>query len=168
MIVDLAHNIMRNWEVASNKRNIWANASSPHLPRVVFEREWGGEPIFGSLWCQFLLATLKVEWNWHANIWCIDYHQLLCSVPSLEKLLKLYISVISFSQLQDPLIQPMLTPGVLENDPLVEGYGRLTMELNLRVQVKCMRLLKVAGNLVFSKSTNLESKLIEFLVFKNF
>ena len=62
----------------------------------------------------------------------------------------------------------MLTPGVLENDPLVEGYGRLTMELNLRVQVKCMRLLKVAGNLVFSKSTNLESKLIEFFVFINF
>ena len=42
----------------------------------------------------------------------------------------------SFLQIQDPLIQPMLTPGVLENDPLVEGYGRLTRELNLRVQVK--------------------------------
>ena len=37
----------------------------------------------------------------------------------------------------------MLTPGVLENDPLVEDYGRLTRELNLRVQVKCMGLLKV-------------------------
>ena len=36
------------------------------------------------------------------------------------------------------------------------------------VYMACYSVIKVAGNPVFSRSTNLESKLIEFFVFVNF